>query len=105
MARHLARRGGIWWARLVVPKRLRQTIGRREFIQSCRTADLRMAKAVAAMLIAEWRQSLMRVELAGMDSQVLKLLKPAPVLAIGATITLAEAETVDSSAKLSQCSR
>lgn len=94
MARHLARRGGIWWARLVVPERLRQTIGRREFIQSCRTADLRMAKAVAAMLIAEWRQSLMRVELAGMDSQVLKLLKPAPVLAIGATITLAEAETL-----------
>lgn len=94
MARHLARRGGIWWARLVVPERLRQSIGRREFIQSCRTADLRMAKAVAAMLIAEWRQSLMRVELAGMDSQVLKLLKPAPLLAIGATITLAEAETL-----------
>jgi integrase len=92
MARHLARRGGIWWARLVVPERFRQTIGRREFVQSCRTADLSMAKAVAAMLIAEWRQSLMRVELEGMDSQVLKLLKPAPVLAIGATITLAEAE-------------
>jgi integrase len=94
MARHLARRGGIWWARLVVPERMRQIVGRREFIQSCRTADLSMAKAVAAMLIAEWRQSLMRVELAGMDSQVLKLLKPAPVLAIGATITLAEAETL-----------
>lgn len=94
MARYLARRGGIWWTRLVVPERLRSAVGRREFVQSCRTADLRMAKAVAAMLIAEWRQSILRVELAGMDSQALKLLKPAPALAIGATITLAEAETL-----------
>lgn len=94
MARYLARRGGIWWTRLVVPERLRPAVGRREFIQSCRTADLHMAKTVAALLIAEWRQSLMQVELAGMDSQALKLLKPAPVLAIGGTITLAEAETL-----------
>ena len=94
MARHLARRGGIWWTRLVVPERLRPALGRREFIQSCRTADIRMAKAVAAMLIAEWRQSMLRVELAGMDSQAIKLLKPAPALAIGSTITLAEAETL-----------
>ncbi len=78
----------------MVPERLRSAVGRREFVQSCRTADLRMAKAVAAMLIAEWRQSILRVELAGMDSQALKLLKPAPALAIGATITLAEAETL-----------
>lgn len=94
MARYLARRGGIWWTRLVVPQRLREAIGRREFIQSCRTADLRMAKTVAALLIAEWRQSLMRVELVGMDSQALKLLKPAPVLAVGGTMTLAEAEAI-----------
>lgn len=94
MARYLARRGGIWWTRLVVPERLRQAVGRREFIQSCRTADLRTAKTVAAILIAEWRQSLMRVELAGMDSQALKLLKPAPALAVGATITLAEADAL-----------
>ena len=92
MARHLARRGGIWWTRLVVPERLRPEVGRREFVQSCRTADLRVAKTVAAVLIAEWRQSLMRLELAGMDSQALQLLKPAPGLALGATITLAEAQ-------------
>ena len=78
----------------MVPQRLREAIGRREFIQSCRTADLRMAKTVAALLIAEWRQSLMRVELVGMDSQALKLLKPAPVLAVGGTMTLAEAEAI-----------
>ncbi len=94
MASYLARRGGIWWVRLVVPQRLRPAVGRREFIRSCRTADFHMAKTVAAMLIADWRQSLMQVELVGMDSQAQKLLKPAPVLAIGATITLAEAETL-----------
>lgn len=61
MASYLARRGGVWWARLVVPERLRPAVGRREFVQSCRTADLHMAKTVAAMLISDWRQSLMQV--------------------------------------------
>jgi len=92
MARHLARRGGVWWARLSVPKRLRDAIGRREFIQSCRTPDLQVAKLVAAVLIAEWRRSLMRLECHTMNSNVSKLLAPAPELSIGSTITLAEAE-------------
>lgn len=92
MASHLARRGGVWWARLVVPERLRQATGRREFVRSCRTANLQVAKAVAAALIAEWRQRLMRFEWTDMNSQTLKLLQPAPALALGATITLAEAE-------------
>lgn len=92
MARHLARRGGVWWARLGVPKRLRDAIGRREFIQSCRTPDLQVAKLVAAVLIAEWRRSLMRLECHTMNSNVSKLLAPAPELSIGATISLAEAE-------------
>ncbi len=58
MASHLARRGGVWWTRLVVPERLRHVVGRREFVQSCRTADLQVAKTVAAVLLAEWRQTL-----------------------------------------------
>jgi len=33
MQSHLVRRGSIWWARLVVPQRLRAAAGRREFIQ------------------------------------------------------------------------
>ncbi len=94
MASHLARRGGVWWARLVVPERLRQAAGRREFVQSCRTANLRIAKAVAAALIAEWRQRLMRFEWTDMNSQTLKLLQPAPALALGATITLSEADAL-----------
>ncbi len=92
MARHLARRGGVWWARLGVPKRLRDAIGRREFIQSCRTPDLQVAKLVAAVLIAEWRRSLMRLECHTMNSNVSKLLAPAPELSIGSTVTLVEAE-------------
>jgi len=94
MARHLARRGGVWWARLSVPKRLRDAMGRREFIQSCRTPDLQVAKLVAAVLIAEWRRSLMRLECHTMTPNVSKLLAPAPELSIGATVTLAEAEKV-----------
>jgi integrase len=92
MARHLARRGGVWWARLGVPKRLRDAIGRREFIQSCRTSDLQVAKLVAAVLIAEWRRSLMRLECHTMNSNVSKLLASAPELSIGSTVNLGEAE-------------
>ena len=32
----LFRRGGMWWARLVVPARLRDLAGRREFVQCWR---------------------------------------------------------------------
>ncbi len=92
MASHLARRGGVWWTRLVVPVRLRHVVGRREFVQSCRTADLQVAKTVAAVLLAEWRQTLMRLEPTKMSSQTLRLLQPAPALSIGATIALVDAE-------------
>jgi len=94
MTSHLARRGGIWWVRLVVPERLRLTLGRREFSQSCRTANVHQAKTIAASLLAEWRLSMMRVEFAGMDSQAERLLAPAPLLGSGSTVTLAEAETL-----------
>ena len=91
MNNHLARRGGIWWARLVVPKRLRQAAGRCEFIQSTRTHDLHVAKLVAAVMVADWRRELMRLESRSMDPNVLKLLEPAPALAIGGTLTIEEA--------------
>ena len=44
----LFRRGGIWWARLVVPPRLRGRAGRREFIQSTGTHEHIVGKLVAA---------------------------------------------------------
>ncbi|WP_414703043.1 DUF6538 domain-containing protein [Polaromonas sp. UBA4122] len=47
MKSHLARRGGIWCARLVMPKHLRTLAGRREFAQSTKTHELHIAKLVA----------------------------------------------------------
>ena len=91
MKNHLARRGGIWWARLVVPKRLRPAAGRCEFIQSTRTHELHVAKLVAAVMVADWRRQLMRLESRSMNPNVLKLLEPALALAIGGTITIDEA--------------
>lgn len=88
MRNHLARRGGIWWARLVVPARLRKAARRREFTKSTRTHELHVAKLVAAVMIADWRKQLMRLEAHAMNSVVLKLLEPAPALAIGSTISI-----------------
>lgn len=62
MSTHLVRRGGIWWTRLVVPARLRVAAGRREFIQSCRTHELVIAKMVAAVLLADWRKQLLQLD-------------------------------------------
>lgn len=92
MASHLARRGGIWWARLSVPERFRLAMGRREFTQSCRTHDLPLAKLVAAALLVEWRTTLMRLESESMNSNALKLL--APSLTVSSTVSILEAEAL-----------
>lgn len=94
MGSHLVRRGGIWWARLVVPARLREAAGRREFIQSCRTHELAIAKLVAAVFLADWRRLLLRLESVPMSIDVLKLVEGSPVLAGGGWVTLAEAESL-----------
>ena len=54
----LFRRGGVWWARLAVPPRLRVAAGRREFVMSTGTRELALGKVVAATLIAGWRKHL-----------------------------------------------
>ena len=92
MANHLARRGGVWWARLGVPERLREAMGRREFTQSCRTHDLQLAKLIAAALLAEWRIALRRIESGPMNSNAHKLL--APLLTVGRTVSILEAENL-----------
>ncbi len=84
----LFRRGGMWWARLVVPERHRAAIGRREFIQSCRTHELHIAKLVATALLADWRRQLLAVECAPMNSDVLKLIDKAPTLSAGGYLPL-----------------
>jgi len=80
MGNHLVRRGGIWWARLAVPVSLRNTAGRREFVQSCRTHVLAIAKMVCAVLLARWRTELLQLQSYPMTLDVLKLVSGSPIL-------------------------
>lgn len=90
---HLTRRGGVWWARLVVPERLRATAGRREFVQSCRTHEIQVAKLVAAVLVADWRRQLLALESVAMSLDVLKIVDSAPAFATGGFMHLGEASS------------
>jgi integrase len=91
MSNHLVRRGGIWWARLVVPMRLWAAIGRREFSKSCRTHDIAIAKLVASFLLARWRRQLLQVDSRAMPPDILKLVQGSPLLTGSGQVTLAEA--------------
>lgn len=88
---NLFRRGGVWWARLVVPKTLRANLGRHEFVQSCRTHELEIAKMVATVLLADWRRQIFRLQSRPMTSDVLKLVNGAPELTAGGWISLGDA--------------
>lgn len=91
MRDRLVRRGGIWWARLVVPKRLRHAAGRWEFFQSCRTHELVIAKLVAAVLLADWRRQLLGLDSRSMSVNVLKLVEGSPALSGAGWVTVADA--------------
>lgn len=91
MSSHLARRGGIWWVRLVVPARLRSLAGRREFTQSCQTHDLAIAKLVASALLVGWRRHLFNLDSCYMPLDILKLIDGSPMLAVRGWISIAEA--------------
>ena len=56
------RPSGIYAVRLVVPERLRATIGKREIHQSTGTRTLAVAKAVACGLLAHWREKFLNLE-------------------------------------------
>jgi hypothetical protein len=88
---NLFRRGGVWWARLVVPKTLRAILGRYEFVQSCRTHELEIAKMVASVLLADWRQQIFRLQSRPMTSDVLKIVNGAPELTTGRWLALGDA--------------
>lgn len=90
----LFRRGGIWWARLVVPERLRVIAGRREFALSTRTHELAIAKLVASVFLADWRERLHQLESRSMTLNVLKIADGAPLLAAGGYLSFAEAATL-----------
>nr|WP_315488344.1 site-specific integrase [uncultured Rhodoferax sp.] len=88
----LFRRGGMWWTRLVVPARLRQAAGRREFTKSTGVHDKTIAKVVALVLLADWRRQLLRLDNYPMDdTRLLKLIDGAPALAAGDHVALGTA--------------
>lgn len=77
--------------RFVVPERLRDMAGRREFNQSCRTHKLVIAKLVAAGLLASWRRQLLDLGSQSVSSDVLKLLAGSPALSGRGWVTVANA--------------
>lgn len=77
----LFRRGGMWWARLVVPARLRGQAGRREFVQSTGTHEPAVGKLVASVLLAGWRRQLFELERGRLDSEkLLRMVEGSPEL-------------------------
>jgi hypothetical protein len=72
----LTRRGGIWWARLVVPAVLREAASRREFNKSTRTHQIEIAKTIAAVLVADWRRQLLALKATPLSVDILKIVRP-----------------------------
>ena len=89
------RPNGIYVARLTVPARLRQLIGKRELISSTGTQNLVIAKLVASARLAQWRRQLFdldRLALVGTTSMnhesVLKIADGHPFLRGGGHLPL-----------------
>jgi hypothetical protein len=71
------RASGIHTVRLAVPSRLRSVVGRGEIHQSTGTRTLPVAKAVAAALIAHWREELLTLDRRGrMDIEKIVVCSP-----------------------------
>lgn len=92
------RPSGVWVARLAVTTRLRQIVGRCEFIQSTRTADPSAGKLIASALIAGWRRALFNADRSTggiqMDLEhetLLRIVDGSPVLTGSALLPLTEA--------------
>lgn len=81
------RPSGIYAVRLVVPERLRATIGKREVHQSTGTRTLAVAKAVACGLLAHWREKFLSLERMDLN----RLILGSPRLIGGGFLRLAEA--------------
>lgn len=56
------RAGGIYFVRLCVPARLKRVVGKGEIHRSTGCRDLRLAKIVAAELVAQWHRSIERLQ-------------------------------------------
>ncbi len=88
----LFRRGGVWWARLAVPARLRTHAGRREFVQSTGTRNFSVGKLVSSALLAGWRRQLVEWERGKLDNQkLLRLVEGSHALGDSAYVTVRDA--------------
>jgi integrase len=91
------RASGIWVVRLVVPKTLRKSVGRREFIRSTGTHNATIAKLVASAVLLDWRRQLAALQLAqgqlkDMSEDVVRLVEGSPLLAHDGTVSLPDVE-------------
>ncbi len=88
------RRSGVYVARISVPARLRQVIGKTELIASTGVRDLKVARIVAGGILAAWRRQFLDLEslTLSQDIDVLRIASGSPILA-GATGHLRLAET------------
>lgn len=88
----LFRRGGVWWARLVVPVRLRAQAGRREFVRSTGAHDYSVGKLVGSVYLAAWRRQLHEWERGRLDNQnLLKLVEGSHALGEASHIRIGDA--------------
>lgn len=75
-----------------MPVRLRVLAGRREFVKTTGARDNAVGKLVAAVLLADWRQQLFKLEGGRLDdTKILKLVDGAPALAVGGFVSLRRA--------------
>lgn len=71
------RKSGVYFARLVVPRRLRQIVGKTELVASTGVRDLFLAKIVGVEILAVWRRRFLDLEgLAAVDIVQLKIGSP-----------------------------
>ena len=87
------RSSGTYFARLVVPERLRSIVGQREFVASTGVKEPAVARIVAGQMLTTWRQRLLELERlrVGADIDVLRIVEGSPQLALGGHLPLADA--------------
>jgi hypothetical protein len=87
----LRRASGVYVARLTVPERHRQSLGKLEFIASTGTREIAVARIVAGQLVAEWRMRLHNRDRLNAGMDVLQLSLGSPLLLAGGYTPLVQA--------------
>lgn len=91
------RASGIYVARLTIPARLREVIGKREFITSTGTHNLSVAKLLASAYLAQWRRQLFDLDRLASASvsmdhdSIVKIADGHPILQVAGHLPLLQA--------------